>query len=397
MTGLLLHGLPGCGKTKFSHAIANDTDLQFYKVSAEVISGVSDDIDAIASKRKNLQWETERRIVTQLLTCMDESQQILRAMDNDFGQEVSEKITYRMFSYVLVIGATSRPDAVDHALRKLGCFDREIVLGVPDVDARAEILSLLTRNIRIDGKFDRFKIARFTSGFVGTDLAKLVSKARNFSKKRIIDKRRPQLGENVDWWRYPWSSEEIENISITMLDFEEATKLVQPFTRRGGVSSISNIKWEDVGSLDSLKNVFNRCIIQRIKHPEDYEELGVDMEVGFMLHGPPGCGKTLIAKALVNEAGANFIHIKHLNKILFVMLIVQNNCLLCIHEMHGLEFLGKYAGESEKEVRAIFSRARTCSPCIIFFDERGCKRGREGASLVERALDQLLIELDGVD
>ncbi|KAI0525057.1 hypothetical protein KFK09_004447 [Dendrobium nobile] len=399
--GILLHGPPGCGKTKLACAIANETGVPFYKISAtDVISGVSgaseesirdlfnkayrtapsivfiDEIDAIASKRENLQREMERRIVTQLMTCMDESQQILRAIDSDSSPEAYEKITNRMSDYVLVIGATNRPDAIDQALRRPGRFDREIALGVPDENARAEILSVLTRNLRIEGKFDCFMIARFTPGFVGADLAALVSKAGNLAMKRIIDKRRFQLKENVDWWRHPWSPEEIENLSFTMLDFEEATKLVQPSTRREGFSSIPNIKWEDVGGLDSLKKEINRYIIQRIKHPEDYEELGVDMEVGFMLYGPPGCGKTLIAKAVANEAGVNFIHIK------------------------GPEILRKYVGESEQEVRTIFRRARTCSPCILFFDEVDAltpKRGREGAWVVERVLNQLLVELDGAD
>ncbi|PKU81909.1 Cell division control protein 48 like C [Dendrobium catenatum] len=160
----------------------------------------------------------------QLMTCMDESQQILRVMDSDYGQEAYEKIIDRMSSYVLVIGATSRPDAIDQALRKPGRFDRDIALGVTDVDARTKILSVLTRNVRIEGKFDRFKIDRLTPDFVGADLARLVSKARNLAIKRIIDKR-PQLGENVDWWRHLWLPEEIENLSITMFNFELLIKL----------------------------------------------------------------------------------------------------------------------------------------------------------------------------
>ncbi|XP_028549830.1 cell division control protein 48 homolog C isoform X2 [Dendrobium catenatum] len=183
-----------------------------------------DDIDVIASKRENLQREMKRRIMMQLMTCMDESQQILRVMDSDYGQEAYEKIIDRMSSYVLVIGATSRPDAIDQALRKPGRFDRDIALGVTDVDARTKILSVLTRNVRIEGKFDRFKIDRLTPDFVGADLARLVSKARNLAIKRIIDKR-PQLGENVDWWRHLWLPEEIENLSITMFNFELLIKL----------------------------------------------------------------------------------------------------------------------------------------------------------------------------
>ncbi|PKA49337.1 Cell division control protein 48 like C [Apostasia shenzhenica] len=403
VAGILLHGPPGCGKTKLAHAIANETGVPFYKISAtEVVSGISgvseenirdlfnkayrtapsivfiDEIDAIASKRENLQREMERRIVTQLMTCMDEAHQTLRAVDADADRETSDKIS----NYVLVIGATNRPDAIDQALRRPGRFDKEITLGVPNEIARLEILSVLTCDLKLEGNFDLFKIARSTPGFVGADLVALVNKAGNLAMKRIVDRKRPQLIDGVDgqmikdWWRHPWSPEEIESLSITMSDFEEATGLVQPSTKREGFSSIPNVNWEDVGGLDSLREAFDRYIIQCIKHPEDYEELGVDMEFGFLLYGPPGCGKTLIAKAVAHEAGANFIHIK------------------------GPEILRKYVGESEQEVRTIFSRARTCSPCIIFFDEVDAltpKRGREGAWVVERALNQLLIELDGAD
>ncbi|WOL16925.1 hypothetical protein Cni_G25713 [Canna indica] len=403
MAGILLHGPPGCGKTKLAHAIANETGVPFYKISAtEVVSGVSgaseenirdlfkkayrtapsivfiDEIDAIASKRENLQREMERRIVTQLMTCMDESHQSLKSDDANIPSGTSE----RKPGYVLVIGATNRPDAVDQALRRPGRFDREIVLGVPDENARLEILSVLTRNLKLEGEFNLFKIARSTPGFVGADLAALVNKAGNLAMKRIIDRRRYQFSSgfkeknNDDWWRQPWAEEEIESLSITMVDFEEAVKMVQPSSRREGFSSIPNVTWEDVGGLTSLRKEFDRYIVQRVKHPEAYEEFGVNLEAGFLLYGPPGCGKTLIAKAVANEAGANFIHIK------------------------GPELLNKYVGESELAVRTIFSRARTCSPCILFFDEVDAlttKRGREGGWVVERLLNQLLIELDGAD
>ncbi|CAL9151633.1 unnamed protein product [Musa hybrid cultivar] len=403
MAGILLHGPPGCGKTKLAHAIANETGAPFYKISAtEIVSGVSgaseenirdlfkkayrtapsivfiDEIDAIASKRENLQREMERRIVTQLMTCMDESHQSLRSTDTNSEPETSD----RKPGYVLVIGATNRPDAVDQALRRPGRFDREIVLGVPDENARLEILSVLTRKLKLEGQFNLFKIARSTPGFVGADLAALVNKAGNLAMKRIIDKRRSQIScelkekDNDDWWRQPWDKEEVESLSITMVDFEEAVKMVQPSSRREGFSSIPNVTWEDVGGLTSLRKEFDRYIVQRVKHPEAYEEFGVNLEAGFLLYGPPGCGKTLIAKAVANEAGANFIHIK------------------------GPELLNKYVGESELAVRTIFSRARTCSPCILFFDEVDAlttKRGREGGWVVERLLNQLLIELDGAD
>ncbi|RZC65261.1 hypothetical protein C5167_008951 [Papaver somniferum] len=400
LAGILLHGPPGCGKTKLAHAIANETGIPFYKISAtEVVSGVSgaseenirdlfskayrtapsivfiDEIDAIASKRENLQREMEKRIVTQLLTCMDESYEVLGTTDAVSGSTNSGKKP----GYVLVIGATNRPDAVDPALRRPGRFDREIALGVPDENARAEILSVLSRNLRLEMgcNFDLAKIAKATPGFVGADLSALVNKAGNLAMKRIIDSRKPNYEDtNADWWRQPWEAGEMEGLSISMGDFEDAVKMIQPSSRREGFSAIPNVKWEDVGGLDLLRKEFDRYIVSRIKHPEEFDEFGVDLEQGFLLYGPPGCGKTLIAKAIANEAGANFIHIK------------------------GPELLNKYVGESELAVRTIFSRARTCSPCILFFDEVDAlttKRGKDGGWVVERPLTQLLIELDGAD
>ncbi|MQL89528.1 hypothetical protein Taro_022108 [Colocasia esculenta] len=247
MAGILLHGPPGCGKTKLAHAIANETGVPFYKISAtEVISGVSgaseenirelfkkayrtapsivfiDEIDAIGSKRENLQREMERRIVTQLMTCMDESHQALGTADADSDTESSAKNP----GYVIVIGATNRPDAVDPALRRPGRFDRELFLGVPDENARREILSLLTVKLKLDGALDLSKIARATPGFVGADLVALVNKAGNLAMRRIIDKRKCELStegcedQDVEWWRRPWAPEEIEKLSISMFDFE---------------------------------------------------------------------------------------------------------------------------------------------------------------------------------
>ncbi|CAN6461201.1 unnamed protein product [Victoria cruziana] len=404
LKGILLHGPPGCGKTKLAHAIANETGVPFYKISAtEVVSGISgvseenirnlfvkayrtapsivfiDEIDAIASKRDSLQREMERRIVTQLLTCMDESTNTASSIDQDSDSETSG----RKPGYVLVIGATNRPDAVDPALRRPGRFDREIVMGVPDENAREEILSVLTNNLRLEGAFDLKKIAKLTPGFVAADLVALANKAGNLAMKRILDKRKLDLSLELkgkegeeDWWRHPWVPEEMERLTITMTDFEEAAAMVQPSSKREGFSTIPSKTWDDVGGMYSLRKDFELYIVGRIKHPEDYEEFGMDLETGFLLYGPPGCGKSLIAMAVANEAGANFIHIK------------------------GPEILSKYVGESELAIRTIFRRARTCAPCILFFDEVDAlttKRGKDGGWVVERLINQLLIELDGAD
>ncbi|KAI4384595.1 hypothetical protein MLD38_002724 [Melastoma candidum] len=407
MAGILLYGPPGCGKTKLARAIANETGVPFYEISAtEVVSGVSgaseenirnlfskayrtapsvvfiDEIDAIASKRENLQREMERRIVTQLMTCMDESHRSLKPDDGNIDGETLP--SHSKPGYVLVIGATNRPDAIDPSLRRPGRFDSEICLNVPDEESRAEILSVLTRSLKRDGSFDLHKIARATPGYVGADLEALTNKAGALAMERVaIEKRKAELpGSCVDeesageWWKRPWLPEEVEKLSITMADFEKAIGEIQPSSTREGFSAIPNVKWQDVGGLDPLKQAFDRYIVRRIKYPEEYKEFGVDLEAGFLLFGPPGCGKTLIAKAVANAAGANFIHIK------------------------GPELLTKYVGDSEQAVRTIFRRAKTCAPCILFFDEVDAltkQRGTEGGWVVEKVLNQLLIELDGAD
>ncbi|KAK4256112.1 hypothetical protein QN277_009024 [Acacia crassicarpa] len=402
VTGILLHGPSGCGKTTLARAIANETGFPFYERSAtELVSGVSgaseenirelfskayrtapsivfiDEIDAIASKRENLQREMEKRIVTQLLTSMDQSSRLSQPAGSSESSDAHP-------GYILVIGATNRPDAIDPALRRPGRFDHEIFLGIPDEYAREKILSVLARNrnLPLEGSFDLRKIAKSTPGFVGADLKALAYKAGNLAMKRIIHERKRELSQDLldehdkYCWRQPWLPEEMDKLVIRMSDFEEAIQLVQPSTRREGFSSIPNVKWDEIGGHDLLRQEFEDHIIGRIKYADDYKEFGVDLEAGFLLYGPPGCGKTLIAKAVANEAGANFIHIQ------------------------GPELLNKYVGESELAIRTLFSRARTCAPCILFLDEVDAlttKRGKEGGWIVERLLNQLLVELDGAE
>ncbi|KAI3879335.1 hypothetical protein MKX03_031804 [Papaver bracteatum] len=292
-----------------------------------------DEIDAIASKRGNLQRDMEQRIVTQLLTCMDEPYQFLGTSAKNSGSARSGK----QHGYVLVVGARNRPGALDPALRRPGRFDREIAWGLSK-----------------DCNFDLAKIAKTTPGFVGTDLSALATEAGNRAMKRISYSRKPDTEEaNVNWWSRRLEPGERKDLDIRMSDFE-------PSLRREGFSAIPNVKKE-----------FNDYIVSRIKYPEEYEVLSKDF--CFMAHQ---VGVKLIAKAVANEAGVNFIHIK------------------------VPELLNKYVGESELAIRTIFSHARTCSPCILFFDEVETittKRGNDGGRVVERLLTQLLIELDGGD
>ncbi|KAK4770608.1 hypothetical protein SAY87_031140 [Trapa incisa] len=349
ITGILFHGPPGCGKTKLAEAIANEVGVPFYKISAtEVSAGASeefirelfmkahrsapsivfiDEIDVIASKRQDLQREVDQRIVIELMTWMDQSHSPIKSSTG----------------YVLVIGATNRPDVIDTALRRPGRFDYEIALGVPNENARREIVSVLTRNKPLDGSVDLGKIASNTYGFVGADLEALVNKAAYLAIDNFFQRK---LDNGNKWWQQSCSIEEEEKFFITMTDFENALKMIQPSTKREGFSQIPNIKWEDIGGLDSLRKDFDETIVRRIRDGEAYEKLvGFKLEAGFLLYGPPGCGKTLIAQAIANEAGANYIYIK------------------------GPELLNKFVGESERAVRTLFSRAKTCAPCIIFFDE----------------------------
>ncbi|KAK2441772.1 cell division cycle protein [Trifolium repens] len=389
--GILLHGPPGCGKTRLAHAIANEAQVPFYPISATdfVTGGVTggseekirelfskakrtapsiifiDEIDAIASKREDLKKQVESRIVTQLLTYIDGAG-YSGSSDEPTG-------------YVLVIGATNRLDAVDPALRRPGRFDREILVGIPDESSREEILIMHTSNCshKLDDSIDLRKIARSTPGFVGADLEALVGEVSELAFQRVIDEMERESSKDEGRWKEHWSPQQKNKFAIKMSDFEEAAKMVQPSLTREGFSPIPDVKWEDVGALDHVREEFDQHILKRIKDPDIYEGLGLNCDTGFLLYGPPGCGKTLIAKAVANEAGANFIYIK------------------------GPELLNKYVGESERAVRKLFDRARACVPCILFFDEVDAlttKHGNEGCTLViERVLKQLLIELDGAE
>jgi ribosome biogenesis ATPase len=395
--GTLLHGPPGCGKTLLANAIAGELGVGFLSISApEIVSGMSgeseqkvrelfdtaaasapcvvfiDEVDAITPKRETSSRGMEKRIVAQLLTCMDSL-----TMERTGGKAVA------------VIGATNRPNDLDPALRRAGRFDREICLGVPDEAARERILRVMCSKLRLSGDFDFSVVAKRTPGYVGADLNSLTKEAAVLAINRIFphlqldqDGEDREEGEGEGHGtaaRRRLTEEEMADLFITMEDFLQATRKVQPSAKREGFATAPDVTWADVGALTSIREELSLSVLQPIAFPERFEKLGLSIPAGVLLYGPPGCGKTLLAKAAASESGANFVSVK------------------------GPELLDKYVGESEKAVRQVFQRARASAPCIVFFDEldslcprRGSSEGGNGG-VSERVVNQLLTEMDGLE
>jgi ribosome biogenesis ATPase len=446
--GILLHGPPGCGKTSLANAIAGELGVKFLRISApEIVSGMSgqseqkvrdlfeeamnsapclvfiDEIDAITPKRETASRGMERRIVAQLLTCLDSL-----TMENTNGQPV------------MVIGATNRPNSLDPALRRAGRFDREICMSVPDKNARARILKVLCTKLKLAGEVDIQLIAKSTPGYVGADLVALTKEAAVIAVNRIFramlepeneEEELPpssnmtssptntsspkttnstnssEISSTVDDQSVttekvglrvrahslderarvsarlkdlgPLTADQLAPLAVTMGDFLKAVKKVQPSAKREGFATIPNVTWDDIGALKGVRDDLEFSILQPIRNPERFEEVGLQVPAGVLLYGPPGCGKTMLAKAIAHESGANFISVK------------------------GPELLDKYVGESEKAVRQVFHRAQMSSPCVIFFDELDAlcpKRGGSGSGsggVSERVVNQLLTQLDGME
>uniref|UniRef100_A0AAQ5X4Y4 Nuclear VCP like n=1 Tax=Amphiprion ocellaris TaxID=80972 RepID=A0AAQ5X4Y4_AMPOC len=395
--GFLLHGPPGCGKTLLAQAVAGELQLPMLKVSApELVSGVSgeseqklrelfdlavsstpcilfiDEIDAITPKREVASKDMERRIVAQLLTCMDDLNSLT------------------VTAQVLVIGATNRPDSLDPALRRAGRFDREICLGIPDEGARQRILKTLCRKLNLPEDFDYQKLARLTPGYVGADLMALCREAAMSAVNRILlearglPQRHQPSGRQGELWHLlhllkntmTLSEEELAGLSILMSDFQSSLTSVQPSAKREGFATVPDVTWEDVGALQDIREELTMAILAPVRCPEQFRALGLSAPSGVLLAGPPGCGKTLLAKAVANESGLNFISVK------------------------GPELLNMYVGESERAVRQVFQRGGNSAPCVIFFDEIDalCPRrsGHESGATV-RVVNQLLTEMDGLE
>jgi len=410
--GILLHGPPGCGKTMISRACAATMGLPFVEIlGPSIVSGMSgesekavrerfeeakkmapcvvfmDEIDAIAPKRESSQSQMEKRIVAQLLVCMDE-------LDRD-----SEKP-------VMVLATTNRPDSIDPALRRGGRFDTEINIGVPNEQVRQHILEAQTRESPLAEDVDFPKLAKMTAGFVGADLHDLVSKAGSWQMSKFFDALEAQIapttnGEQMDvdtklngnvgmspvaeaFVRLVERSKRkdlerppgFENRQITMEAFLAVLPSITPSSKREGFATIPDTTWSDVGALRTVREELQVAIVEPIKNPARYTAMGISAPAGVLLWGPPGCGKTLLAKAVAAESKANFISIK------------------------GPELLNKFVGESEAAVRRVFSRARSSVPCVIFFDELDAlvpRRDDAGSEASARVVNTLLTELDGLN
>ncbi|RJS89929.1 AAA family ATPase [Candidatus Bathyarchaeota archaeon] len=371
--GVLLHGPPGCGKTLLARAVANESDANFFAINGpEIMSkfyGESearlrkifqdaeknapsiifiDEIDAIAPKRGEVTGEVERRVVAQLLASMDG----LKSRGN-----------------VIVIGATNRPDALDPALRRPGRFDREIEIGIPDRAGRLEILQIHTRGMPLAEDVDLKKLAEITHGYTGADLAALCREAAMKALRRYLPK--------IDLEEKRIPHEILDQMVVNSEDFMNAFREITPTAMREVYVETPNVKWEDVGGLEEVKEALREAVEWPLKNPEVFTRMGIKPPKGILLHGPPGCGKTLLARAVATESEANFISVR------------------------GPEIFSKWVGESEKAVREIFRKARMAAPSIIFFDEFDALVPRRGMGIAdsrvtERVISQILTEMDGL-
>lgn len=373
--GILMYGPPGTGKTLIARAVANETGAFFFLINGpEVMSKLAgesesnlrkafeeaeknapaiifiDEIDAIAPKREKTHGEVERRIVSQLLTLMDGLKQR---------------------SHVVVMAATNRPNSVDPALRRFGRFDKEVDINVPDATGRLEILRIHTKNMKLANDVDLEQIAQETHGHVGADLASLCSEAalqQIRGKMDLIDLDDETIDAGV-----------LDSLAVTMEDFRWALGKSNPSALRETSVEVPSVSWDDIGGLEHVKRELQELVQYPVEHPDKFVKFGLTPSKGVLFYGPPGCGKTLLAKAIANECQANFISIK------------------------GPELLTMWFGESEANVRDIFDKARSAAPCILFFDEldsiaksRGGNVG-DGGGASDRVINQLLTEMDGMN
>ena len=371
--GILLYGPPGCGKTLIAKVLASESDANMYLINGPEIMNkyygetearlrdifkdakenspsiiFIDEIDAIAPKREEVYGDVEKRVVAQLLALMD-------------------GLTER--GNVIVLGATNRPDSVDPALRRPGRFDREVEISVPNEDGRLEVLQIHTRGMPVTEQVDLKELASELHGYTGADIKSLCRETAMKAIRRYL----PKI--DLETERIP--SEVLQSMEIKLIDFYDAMHEVVPTAMREFYVERPKVWWHDVGGLEAAKNALMDNLIVAMQEPEKFSRMGTRPPKGALIYGPPGCGKTLLARALATESGANMILVR------------------------GPEILSKWVGESEKAIREIFRKAKTSSPCVIIFDELDSlarfKAGDDGGGISETVLSQLLTEMeDGI-
>ncbi len=368
-SGILLYGPPGCGKTLIAKVLASESEANFYSINGPEIMNkyygetearlrdifkeakdnapsvvFIDEIDAIAPKREEAYGDVEKRVVAQLLALMDGL--------TDRGN-------------VIVLGATNRPESVDPALRRPGRFDREIEIAVPNADGRLEILQIHTRGMPLAEDVDLKILAAELHGYTGADIKSLCREAAMKALREFL----PEIETESE----KISSEVLQKMTIRLHDFYDAMHEIVPTAMREFYVESPKIWWKDVGGLDDAKRTLNDNLITAIKEPAKFQKMGIKPPKGALLYGPPGCGKTLLARALATESGGNMILVR------------------------GAEILSKWVGESEKAIREIFRKAKASSPCIIIFDELDSlarSKSLEEGGVGERLLSQLLTEME---
>jgi len=374
--GVFLYGPPGTGKTLIARAVAHETDAyfthisgpeiigKFYGESEERLRGVFkdakkhapsiifiDEIDAIAPKREDMGGEkqVERRVVAQLLSLLD-------------GLESRGQ--------VIVIGATNIPNTIDPALRRPGRFDREISVSIPDKNGRLEILQIHTRGLPLADDVSLEELSFITHGYVGADLESLAREAAMVALRKILPK--------IDFEMAEIPYETLMSLQIVMDNFHEAMKEIEPSVLREVFVEVPNVRWDHVGGLENIKEELKEAVEWPLKYAELFKVTNTKPSKGILLYGKPGTGKTLLAKAVANESGVNFLYVK------------------------GPELINRYVGESERGVREIFRKARQATPVILFLDEidslvpkRGA--GSSDSQVTERVISQILTEMDGIE
>ncbi len=367
-SGILLYGPPGCGKTLLAKVLASESEANMFLINGPEIMNkyygeteakireifkeakdnspsiiFIDEIDAIAPKREEAYGDVEKRVVAQLLALMDGL--------TDRGN-------------VIVLGATNRPEGVDPALRRPGRFDREFEISVPNEDGRLEILLIHTRGMPISNDVDLKDLASELHGYTGADIKSLCREAAMKSIRRYLPE--------IDLETEKISSEVLQSMQIKLIDFYDAMHEVVPTAMREFYVERPKVWWKDVGGLDKIKKALTDNLIVAMKEPSKFTKMGVKPPRGALIYGPPGCGKTLLGRAVATETGANMILVR------------------------GPEILSKWIGESEKAVREIFRKAKAAAPCVVIFDELDSlaryKSGEGGAS--ENVLSQLLTEIE---